>query len=80
MVENQKVIITAGASGIGLETLKLFLSAGAKVAICDIDHSALDTVQKQFPGVFINHCDVSDAIQSENFIRNAATFLGGSIL
>ncbi|MEE2773836.1 MAG: SDR family oxidoreductase [Pseudomonadota bacterium] len=77
MIKNQKVIITAGASGIGLETLKTFVAAGAKVAICDIDQGALEDVRAQYPDVFSNYCDVSDASQTESFIQSAASQLDG---
>jgi NAD(P)-dependent dehydrogenase (short-subunit alcohol dehydrogenase family) len=45
----QRVLITAGASGIGLQTARGFLEAGAKVMVCDIDESALKAVRDQFP-------------------------------
>src|SRR5690606_31010784 len=37
----QRVLITAGASGIGLAIAKAFAADGARVHICDIDADAL---------------------------------------
>jgi NAD(P)-dependent dehydrogenase (short-subunit alcohol dehydrogenase family) len=33
----QRVLVTAGASGIGKEIARAFVAAGAKVCVCDID-------------------------------------------
>ena len=39
---SQKVLITAGGSGIGFATASAFAAAGAKVFVCDIDSQALE--------------------------------------
>ena len=36
-LKNKKIVISAGASGIGWATAKIFLSKGANVYLCDID-------------------------------------------
>ena len=38
---SQRVMITAGASGIGLAIAKAFAGSGAKVHLCDVDQRAL---------------------------------------
>ena len=35
LLKNKKIVISAAASGIGLATLKVCLSRGAKLFICD---------------------------------------------
>ena len=41
LLKNKKVIISAGASGIGWATAKVCLEKGAIVFICDIDKKYL---------------------------------------
>ncbi|HCV86518.1 MAG TPA: hypothetical protein DGB85_07990, partial [Deltaproteobacteria bacterium] len=47
-------LITGGASGIGLETAKVFARAGAQVAIGDLNEATLQEAQSQ-----LNDQDVS---------------------
>ena len=47
-LQNKKIIISAGASGIGWATAKICLSRGAYVYLCDIDNKLLKKIQ-QFP-------------------------------
>lgn len=56
---NQRVLITAGASGIRRELARAFAANGAKVFVCDIDAKGLDELAKEIPGLETNVCDVS---------------------
>ena len=43
---NKKIIISAGASGIGWTTAKILLSRGATIYLCDIDNKYLNKIRK----------------------------------
>ena len=45
-LKNKKIIISAGASGIGWATAKVCLSRGAYVYLCDIDNKSLNKTKK----------------------------------
>lgn len=55
----QRVLVTAGASGIGREIARAFRESGAAVFVCDIDAKALDALKQEIPGVATGVCDVS---------------------
>lgn len=69
-----KVIVTAGAAGIGRAIVEAFLAEGAQVATCDIDDAALDTLPQQ---VMRQRVDVSDADALRGFLDAACDHLGG---
>jgi len=46
--KNKIAVVTGGASGIGRSLVKELLAAGAKVAIGDVEQSALDRVMAEF--------------------------------
>jgi NAD(P)-dependent dehydrogenase (short-subunit alcohol dehydrogenase family) len=46
MTMSQRVLITAGASGIGKEIARGYAAIGAKVCVCDINAKALDAAAK----------------------------------
>ena len=56
-IMNQRVLITAAASGIGLEIARAFSEAGAKVFITDINLQALVAAQKAIPGLLTRVCE-----------------------
>ena len=45
-LKNKKVIISAGASGIGWAAAKIFLSKGANVYLCDINIRNINKIKK----------------------------------
>ncbi len=47
----QRVMITAGGSGIGLAIAKAFADSGARVHICDVDKRALGEATKSLPQI-----------------------------
>jgi NAD(P)-dependent dehydrogenase (short-subunit alcohol dehydrogenase family) len=47
----QRVLVTAGASGIGREIARAFRESGATVFVCDIDAKALDALNQEMPGM-----------------------------
>ena len=62
-LHNKKIIISAGASGIGWATAKNCLSKGAIVYLCDIDIKSLRKIQKHplnNKKLFSYECDASD--------------------
>lgn len=54
-----KVLITGGATGIGYELTKMFLSAGSKVLICGRRQSLLEELKRQHPEVDYLVADLS---------------------
>lgn len=67
MFKDKVVLITGGASGIGLATAREFARHGAVPALLDMDQDALDLVQQEFDSrnttVFCAKCDVTSQDQ-----------------
>ena len=73
----QRVLVTAGASGIGKEMARAFVASGATVCVCDIDTTALQTAAKEIPGLLIQVCDISRRQDIERMVPAAVAALGG---
>ena len=56
---SQRVLITAGAAGIGREFARAFAANGAKVFVCDIDEKSLAAIAKEIPGITAGRCDMA---------------------
>ena len=73
----QRVVVTAGASGIGLAIAEVFLARGARVAICDVDPAALAGAAQAHPGLMTGQVDVGDAAQVDRFAAQVVDAMGG---
>lgn len=73
----QKVLITAAASGIGLEIARAFSSAGATVFITDINTKAIEAAKQEIPGLLSALCDNSKRSDIEKMVPAAVEALGG---
>jgi len=76
-VRGLRVLITAGAGGIGRVMTETFVKAGAKVHICDVVQSALEDTARTLPGVTASLCDVSDLRQVDQLYADVESYLGG---
>jgi len=74
---SQRVLITAGAAGIGREFARAFRANGAKIFVCDIDDKALAAIAKELPGVLASRCDMAVRAEIERMVPEAVGALGG---
>jgi NAD(P)-dependent dehydrogenase (short-subunit alcohol dehydrogenase family) len=72
-----RVIITAGAAGIGRAIADAFDKAGAKLHVCDISQAALDACRKDHPSWGYSLCNVADKAQVKVLFEDAEAHLGG---
>jgi NAD(P)-dependent dehydrogenase (short-subunit alcohol dehydrogenase family) len=72
-----RVLVTAGAAGIGKAFAETFANAGAKVFICDIDRAALEAFRSARPEIGVGIADVADPRQVDGLFDAASVFLGG---
>jgi uncharacterized oxidoreductase len=79
-LKGKTVLITGGASGLGLESAKQFIAAGANVIICGRDQTKLDCAKKLLPAVTVFKCDVSDAEQINKLYEQVIELGGIDIL
>lgn len=73
----QRVLITAGAGGIGRAIAEGFLAKDATVFICDINESGLEDIKARFPAVHTMKCDIADRASIEKMVHHATTLMGG---
>jgi len=72
-----KVLVTAGAAGIGLELVRAFAAEGAAVVACDVDEAALRQRAAEPPAVTWLKADVADRAQVTALFDSALATLGG---
>ena len=76
-IKGLRVLVTAGAGGIGLAIARRFAAEGARVHTCDVDEMALSALAASEPGITATPCDVSDRSAVERVFAEALTKLGG---
>ena len=76
-VKGKRVLITAGAGGIGRAMTDVFYKAGARVHICDVVQGAMDETVKIFPGVTATLADVSKLRDVDQLFVEVKKHLGG---
>jgi NAD(P)-dependent dehydrogenase (short-subunit alcohol dehydrogenase family) len=72
-----RVMISAGAAGIGLAIARAFVREGAQVHVCDADTAALDALERSDPAVGRSRCDVASRDEVARFFDEAVARLGG---
>ena len=73
----QRVIVTAGAGGIGEATVRLLHAEGCHIALCDVSDEALGRIGSELPGITTLRADVSDEGDVARFFEAALSALGG---
>jgi NAD(P)-dependent dehydrogenase (short-subunit alcohol dehydrogenase family) len=75
-LEDRRIVITGGASGIGLATARLFMAEGARVALLDRNETTLAAATKTLatPGYCV---DVTDEVSAQRTVEQAERELGG---
>lgn len=76
-LDGLKVLITAGAGGIGRATAEAFLNEGAKVFVCDKDAAALEALKAAHPEIGGVECDISDEASVASLFDSAIAAMGG---
>jgi NAD(P)-dependent dehydrogenase (short-subunit alcohol dehydrogenase family) len=76
-VAGLRVLVTAGAAGIGLGIARAFMREGAKVHVCDVDKDALAAIKTSDPRIGQSMCDVADRASVATLFDTAIADLGG---
>jgi NAD(P)-dependent dehydrogenase (short-subunit alcohol dehydrogenase family) len=72
-----RVLVTAGAGGIGRVIVEAMLEAGARVHLCDVDEAALAGCREALPQVGCTLADVSSEADVDRMFEDVKTSLGG---
>ncbi|MGF7073066.1 SDR family oxidoreductase [Mucilaginibacter sp. 3215] len=75
-LKGKTILITGGASGIGLEAVKQFLAIGASVIVTGRNQRKLEDAKKLYPAITAIKSDISDADDAKKLF-NQVQQLGG---
>ncbi len=76
-IEGQRVVVTAGASGIGRAIADLLIAHGARVRICDVDEGFLAGFAASHPDAGAMRADVAAEADVDRLFDAATERLGG---
>lgn len=76
-IVGKRVVVTAGASGIGKVIATRFAEAGAKVHTCDVAVEQLAAVRESYPEITTSVADVSFPEDVRTLFEDAVESLGG---
>jgi NAD(P)-dependent dehydrogenase (short-subunit alcohol dehydrogenase family) len=76
-VEGLRVMVTAGAAGIGRAIALAFAHDGARVHVCDVDEGALESFAGECPEARVTRADVASVGEVDAFFEAAQAWLGG---
>jgi NAD(P)-dependent dehydrogenase (short-subunit alcohol dehydrogenase family) len=76
-LQGQRVLVTAGAAGIGLAIAERLLHHGARVFVCDVAEAALDAFAKAHPRAGWVKADVSSEADVDRLFAALKGELGG---
>lgn len=75
-IQGKTILITGGASGIGLEAARQFLARGAKVIVTGRNQAKLDAVKKANPAIITIQSDAANR-EEVKFLFSKVQELGG---
>jgi len=75
--KGRRVLVTAGAAGIGRAIARTFRENGARVHICDVDEKALKDFAAENPSITQTLADVAIVAQVEKLFDDVRRTLGG---
>lgn len=76
-IQGLRVLVTAGANGIGREIARAFVGEGASVHVCDVDKSGLAALADTDPEIKSSVADVADRVQVGRLFEEVLASLGG---
>jgi NAD(P)-dependent dehydrogenase (short-subunit alcohol dehydrogenase family) len=77
LLQDARVLVTAGGQGIGYAITEQVLAAGARVFICDVEPGRLDAAKAALPAVGTAVADVADPGAVAELYGVALAHLGG---
>lgn len=77
-MSGRRIVITAGAAGLGRAMAEAFLAAGDRVAVCDADPQAVAGIASDHPEIRAEVADVTDPAALGAFFAGVESEWGGA--